>query len=395
MSASIDYDLQAERFNARPILLLVGVLFLTFLPRMLLSPLLLRMEQTFALSRAEGGALFLFISFGFSGAMLCSGFVAERLHHRGTIVLSLTLVGLSQLLLAAAINVLMLRLGFVLLGIGAGLYTPSGIATLTGVAHARHWGKALAMHEVGPVLGFFAAPLLVNVAVQVAHWRVLFALLGLVCLVMAPTYKRVARGGRFPGAAPKPRHLLAIARHPAFWVVALFFILAAGLEVGVYSMLPTFLIVERGMSEPVANTLVAMSRLTALLLVVGSGLLADRLGAKLLIALAAISSGLATLLIGASTGAVLVVAVFLQPMLVAAFFPPGFVMMASVATDETRNLVVAMVIPIAYLFGGGLVPTVIGFLAEHGRFGTGFVIVGALMMASTAMLRTLPVKPAA
>lgn len=394
MSASVDYDLQAERFKARPILLLVSVLFLTFLPRMLLSPLLLRIEQTFALTRAEGGALFLFISFGFSGAMLCSGFVAERLHHRGTIVLSLTLVGMSQLLLAAALNIVVLRLGFVFLGIGAGLYTPSGIATLTGVAHARHWGKALAMHEVAPVLGFFAAPLLVNLALHVAHWRVLFLLLGLICLAMAPTYKRVAKGGRFPGAAPKPRHLLAICTHPAFWVVTTFFILAASLEVGVYSMLPAFLVDERGMSEPVANTLVAVSRLTALLLVVGSGLLADRFGAKLLIAIAAITSGLATIFIGASTGAVLVVAVFLQPMLVSAFFPPGFVMMAGVATDETRNLVVAMVIPIAYLFGGGLVPTVIGFLSERGLFSIGFVIVGALMMASTALLRTLPVKPA-
>ena len=385
-----DQDLDIQRFDARPILLLVSVLFLTFVPRMLLAPLLLRIEAGFGLTRAQAGALFFYMSLPYSAAMLGSGFVAARLHHRGTIVLSLVIVGLSLMLLSLAASAWLLRAGLALLGAGAGLYAPSGIATLTGVAHARHWGKALAMHELGFILGFFSAPLLVELALRFASWRVLYALLGVICLLVAFLYARVASGGRFAGAAPRLRHITAIFSQVTFWVVALFFVLAVGLEVGVYSMLPTFLVAERGMSETVANSLVAVSRLTSVLLVFSSGFLADRFGARLLIAVVCVAAGLATVLIGVAGGAALVAAVVLQPMLVSAFFPAGFIALAGVSSPQTRNLVVSMVIPLAYLFGGGVVPAGIGFLSQRGHFGAGFVVIGALMIAAVGLLRVLP-----
>ncbi|TVQ41148.1 MAG: MFS transporter [Spirochaetaceae bacterium] len=386
----VDHDFSIERFDARPILLLVSVVFLTFVPRMLLAPLLLRIEASFGLTRAQAGGLFFTMSGPYSAAMLASGFVAARLTHRGTIVLSLLIVGLSLLLLSIATTAAWLRVALASLGVGAGLYAPSGIATLTGVAHARHWGKALAMHELGPILGFFSAPLLAVLAVRFATWRALFAALGVVCLLFGFFYGRVASGGRFAGAAPKLSHVTLIWSQGAFWVVALLFILAVGLEVGVYSMLPAFLVAERAMSETLANSLVALSRLTALVLVFSSGVLADRFGARLLIAVVCTAAGVATVLIGITRGALLVLVVVLQPMLVSAFFPAGFIALAGVAPAERRNLVISMVLPLAYLFGGGIVPAGIGYLSAHGHFSAGFVIVGMLMITSMLLLRTLP-----
>ncbi|MFP4567086.1 MAG: hypothetical protein ACLFNX_11350, partial [Spirochaetaceae bacterium] len=52
--------------------------------------------------------------------------------------------------------------------------------------------------------------------------------------------------------------------------------------------------------------------------------------------------------------------------------------MAAVNRPEQRNLAVSLVIPIAYLFGGGIFPTMIGRLAEQDLFGLGFVIIGVL-----------------
>ncbi|TVR53322.1 MAG: MFS transporter [Spirochaetaceae bacterium] len=379
-----------EPFDPRPVLLLVAALFFTFVPRMLLAPLLLRVEESLGLSRVESGALFFFISGGYSAAMLVSGFVAARLEHRGTISVALGIVGIGLWVLSAAPTAPVFRLGLVTLGAGAGLYAPSGIATLTDTVSARHWGKALGLHETAPILGFFAAPLLVELAVRLATWRVLLLLFGAVCLAFAPVYYRVARGGRFAGAAPKVRHVAAIVAQPTFWIVAMFFVLAVGLEVGVYSMLPTFLVTERGLSGTAANSLVSVSRLTALLLVFSSGLLADRFGARLLIGIVCTGAGVVTVLIGVASGAVLVVAVLLQPMLVAAFFPAGFIVLTGVTNTETRNLVVAMVIPLAYAFGGGVVPTGIGWLSARGRFDVGFVIVGLMMIGAVALLRLLP-----
>ncbi len=381
---------ESDRFDPRPVVLLVGALFLTFVPRMLLAPLLLRVEKSFALSRVESGALFFFISGGYSAAMLVSGFVAARLQHRGTITIALGIVGIGLLVLGAAPIATVFRLGLVILGAGAGLYAPSGIATLTDTVSARHWGKALGLHETGPILGFFAAPLLVELSVRIATWRVLLVVFGAVCLVFAPVYFRLARGGRFAGAAPKMRHVVSIVSQPTFWIVAMFFVLTVGLEVGVYSMLPTFLVTERGLSGTAANSLISVSRLTALFLVFSSGLLADRFGARLMIGVVCTAAGIATVLIGVSGGAVLVAAVLLQPMLVAAFFPAGFIVLTGVTDSESRNLVVAMVIPLAYVFGGGVVPTGIGWLSARGRFDVGFVIVGLMMIAAVALLRLLP-----
>jgi MFS family permease len=374
----------------RPVILLMGVLFLTLLPRVLLSPLLLQIEQSFSLSRTQSGALFLYISIGFSVAMLGSGFVAERLHHRGTIVLSLMVVGGACVLLSLMSDIRLLRISLVIMGMGAGLYAPSGIATLTGAAQSRHWGKALALHEIGPIMGFFAAPIVAELAIRFANWRVLFALIGVCCISMALVYRRYSYGGRFPGAAPKIRHLRSIFSDRAFWVVALLFVLALGLEIGVFSMLPTFLVVQRGMTTTAANSLVAASRLTALALVFGSGFLSDRFGAKRLMVVVCTLAGLSTLIIGVAHGGVLAVAVFLQPMLVSAFFPAGLVMLSNVAAPDTRNLVISLVIPIAYLFGAGATPVGIGALSEIGMFGAGFVILGALMMMSVVFLRLLP-----
>ena len=147
------------------------------------------------------------------------------------------------------------------------------------------------------------------------------------------------------------------------------------------------------MSAGITNTLVGISRLTALPLVFTSGWLSDRLGAKRLIGAVAVCSGAATVAIGATGGVLLTVAVLLQPMLIAAFFPAGLIELSKIAPAETRNLTLALVIPVANLFGAGAVPSVLGHLAEGGHFGLGFVGVGGLMLAALALLPLLPDSP--
>ncbi len=382
-----------ERFNLRPALLLAGVLTITFLSRMVLSPLLLHIRAHYELTHAQGGALFFVMSVGFSVSMLLSGFVAARLNHRRTVLTSVLVVGVAMLLLGLSPPRALFYPGLVLLGAGAGLYGPSGIAILTDTARPQHWGKALAIHEIGPILGFFGAPVLATVVLRLAGWEAVFLVVGVTSLAVAALFVRHAEGGRFPGVPPSPQNVLRIWSIGRFWIVALFFVLAVGLEIGVYSMLPTFLVELRGWSEEVTNTLVGVSRLTALILVFTSGWLADRIGTKRLILGVAISAGLATVGIGVGGGPLLVTAVIVQPMLVAAFFPAGLIELSRIAPAESRNLAIALVVPIANVFGSGVVPAVLGQLAERDLFAAGFVGVGALMLAATALLPLLPGTP--
>ena len=71
-----------------PILFLVGILFFTFLSRVVFSPLLVQIEEELHLSHAKSGSLFLLISIGFAPVMLGSGFVSQRITHRGAILLA-------------------------------------------------------------------------------------------------------------------------------------------------------------------------------------------------------------------------------------------------------------------------------------------------------------------
>jgi NNP family nitrate/nitrite transporter-like MFS transporter len=382
--------MEHARLHLKPVLFLCGVLTLNFLARMLLSPLLLRIEQFYGISHAEGGALFFFLSLGYSVSMLGSGFVAERLLHRGTVLTSVFAVGLVLLLLSTGPPLALFRVGLVALGVGAGLYGPSGIAMLTGVAQAQHWGKALAIHEVGPILGFFLAPVLAGVAGTWTDWRGVFAALGVVSLVLGIFFWRFAEGGRFQGARPSPRNIWAIWRIGRFWVVAALFVLAIGGEIGVYSMLPAFLTDARGWAPATTNSVVSVSRLTALALIFSSGFLADRFGARMLIGAVCLSAGLATLAIGLGTGALLTVAVLIQPMLIAAFFPAGLIELSKVTPASSRNLAIALVLPLGNLFGAGIVPAGMGYLAERGAFPAGFAILGGILLLSLLLLRALP-----
>lgn len=374
----------------RPILFLLSVFTLNVVARMLLSPLLLPIEEHYGLSHAEGGALFLVISIGYSVSVFFSGFVARWLLHRGTIVASGAVVAAGLLVLASAPPLPAFYVGLALVGVGTGLYGPSGIAMLTGAAHARHWGKAVAVHEIGPIVGFFAAPVLASLAIRFASWQLLFGAIAAACLAAAVLFARLAHGGRERGTPPSPRNILRIWSIGRFWIVALFFVFAIGLEIGVYSMLPTFLVEEHGMTQGFTNTLVGISRLSALALIFTSGWLADRIGAKRMIGLVSLAAGAATVGIGAGGGALLVAAVLLQPMLIAAFFPAGVTELAKIAPPESRNLAISLVIPVGNLFGAGAVPAALGYFAERGHFGAGFVAVGGLMLTALALLPLLP-----
>ncbi|MFO8063452.1 MAG: MFS transporter [Spirochaetia bacterium] len=378
-----------DSFPVASTLLLVGVFFLTFLARSVLAPLLLPIEEDLGISHAEAGSFFLFISAGLMITMLFSGFVSRWANHHRTVALSVALVGMGLLALSVSYSLLWFRVALFFIGAGAGLYLPSGIATLTEVAHTRQWGRALALHELGPILGLSAGPLVAELALRFSTWRAMYAALGLVALCAAVVFARYGAGGRFHGAPPRWSALREVTRHRRFWVISFFFVMAIGLELGVYSMLPTYLVVERGMGQSLVNTLVSTSRLTSLVMVFAAGWLSDVFGVRRVIAAVAVASGAVTALLGWADGALLIAAVYLQPMLISAFFPAGLSALAGVGSPEHRNLSVSVVIPVAYLFGAGALPSILGRLAEADAFGLGFIGVGALMAAGAALTPAL------
>ncbi len=368
------------RSQVGPILLLTGIFFVNFLARIILAPLLPTIEKDLGISHGEAGFLFLLIAIGYLISLLGSGFVASRLTHRRTIVLSATSIGIALLGISVSSSQLGIRLGLIMLGLAAGLYIPSGISTLTSLVNPSQWGKALAIHELAPNISTLAAPLLSEVLLKWFSWRGALALLGAVSIVVGVAFAHFGKGGEFSGEAPSVTSFRTILAIPAFWIITVLFGLAIGGSLGVYAMLPLFLVTERGIDRYWANTLVALSRISGVGMAFLAGWATDRFGPRRTMVVVFFLTGSMTVLLGAVKGSWLVLIVFLQPMLAVCFFPAGLAAISCLGPPSSRNVAVSLTIPFAFLVGAGGIPTGIGIMGDSVSFALGFALVGVLIL---------------
>lgn len=368
-----------------PLSLLTGIFFLNFLSRIIFSPLLPAVEKDLGATHAEAGSFFLMISIGYFVSLLGSGFVSCRLTHRRTILLSAAAVGASMMFVGFSTSVWTVRLSLLLLGLAAGLYLPSGIASLTGLVPARHWGKAIAVHELAPNLGFFAAPLLAEGLLKAISWRGVAIILGAACVLAALAYSRFGKGGRFPGDAPTFGAVKTLGGSPAFCIVVAVFCLGISGSLGVYTMLPLYLVAERGIDRHWANTLVAFSRATGLGMAFLAGWLNDRFGLRWTLTAVLLVTGAATITLGAGPTPWVIAMVFVQPAAAVCFFPPGFAALSAAGPPRLRNMAVSIAAPVAFMVGGGAVPAGIGIMGDATSFGLGIALVGVLILSGAGL----------
>jgi NNP family nitrate/nitrite transporter-like MFS transporter len=376
-----------------PLLFLAGVFFLTFLSRIVLAPLAPLMEAEMGFSHAQAGSLFLFISLGYFPSLLCSGFISARLGHRRAIAGAALAAGLALGAAAGAQGLWGLRAGGFFLGLATGIYLPSGLATLTSLVRAEHWGKALAVHELAPNLGFVLAPLAVEFLLAWFSWRGVLGLLGVACLLAGLGFYWRGPGAGLKGQAPSLGNLRELLAGRSFWIMLLLFSLGIGGSLGVYSMLPLFLLSERGLHQQEANLLIAVSRLAGVGAAFVAGWATDRLGPRRALAGVLAASGALTLLLGLAQGLWLVVCLFAQPLLAVCFFPAGFAALARLGSPAARAVAVSLTVPLAYILGGGALPAMIGWLGEYLSFAWGLGLAGAVTVLSLGLLPLLRLSP--
>jgi NNP family nitrate/nitrite transporter-like MFS transporter len=275
------------------------------------------------------------------------------------------------------------------LGMAAGLYLPSGIATITELVSPKDWGKAIAIHELAPNLGFAIAPLLTEVLMGWFAWRQILMLLGLASILMGILFALFGKGGASPGEAPNFKILRSISADRSFWIMMVVFSLGLGCGLGLYGMIPLYLVSERGMERAWANTLLALSRILTTAMPIVSGWATDRLGSKNTLKVVLLTTSLLTAMLGLMPGSWVVLIVFLQPIAATSFFPPGFAALSQWAPQNTKNVAVSLTTPIASFLGSGAVPAGLGFMGEVGSFSMGFVILGGLLLGGALLVRYL------
>ena len=377
------------RSQMGPLFFLVGIFFLNFLARIILSPLMPAVEKDLKIGHDEAGSLFLLISLGYCAGLLASGFVSSRLRHRKTILLSAIAVGGALIVVAVSHHLWGIRFGLILVGMAAGLYLPSGIATVTELVKPEHWGKAIAIHELAPNLGFVTAPLLAEALLGRFSWREVLWIAGIGSMVAGAVFILWGKGGTFPGEAPNSKTLRTILVEPSFWIMIVLFGLGIGASLGVYAMLPLYLVTEKGMDRTWANTLVASSRVLTMGSAILVGWVTDRIGPKKTLMGVFMTGGIVTMLLGLVPGSWVILAVFLQSMVATAFFPPGFAALSRIGSPRIKNVAVSLTVPIGFLLGGGVIAAGIGIMGEMGSFSLGISLFGGLLFLGVLLVRYL------
>ena len=379
------YGKSASSSNLLTILLLTVTFFLNFISRIIPSPLMPNIETELSLSHGEAGSFFLLISLGYFVALLGSGFISSQLTHRKTIILSSATVGVTLLGISLTNDLQGVRLGLFILGMAAGIYLPSGIATLTSLISPKHWGKAIAIHELAPNLGFVAAPIVSEALLLWVSWRAVFALIGLSSLLVGAVLACFIHGGEFPGESPSLKSVWMFFSERSFWIMIVLFSLGISGFLGLYTMLPLYLVSEQGIDREWANILLSLSRVSGLIMVFIGGWATDRFGSRRVIQGVFFLSGTMTVLLGLVSGSWLIIIVFLQALLAVCFPPAALVALSSIGKQKAQNVAVSFTIPFAFLIGAGAVPTGIGIMADAGNFALSISLLGTLMIMGSIL----------
>jgi NNP family nitrate/nitrite transporter-like MFS transporter len=373
--------------------LLIVIFYLNFTARIILSPLLPVVEKDLGLGHGDAGSLFFYIALGYGLGLLFSGFIAARLIHRYTITLSSVMIGISLIFVSLSTSLTGIHFSLLLLGGFAGFYLPSGIATLTEMIPREHWGKAMAVHELGPNLGFITAPLLCEALLRFFSWREALGAFGVFTVLMAGVFWGYGRGGTEKGKQPSFPLMKEVFTNPSFLVMTVLFMVSIGSSLGLYTIMPLYLVSEMGLDRGFANTIIGFSRAFGIVAMYFAGLLSDRVGHKHTVTLFIITTGFLTLCLGFIRGPIATpVFLFLQGASAACLFPIGFTLIAFLFPDSLRSVAVSLVIFGGFILGGGFVPSFVGHWAEVYSFSSAFTLIGLLFLALLPLFLRLKIQ---
>jgi MFS family permease len=173
-----------------------------------------------------------------------------------------------------------------------------------------------------------------------------------------------------------------------FWFMAVLWVFATAANLGVYNVVPLFLVKERGIPMETANAIFGFSRVGGFFVAIAAGMLADRYGVKKILYIAFLATGLSTMGMATATSFYfLVVMLVIQATVCTAFFPVGLVAISMLSSFSERSLFTGASVAAGILGGLGLTPLFLGAVADVWSFQVGIFSVGVLTTLSCVLLR--------
>ncbi len=363
--------------------------FLNFSTRTVFSPILPLIEDSLSLSHGAAGGLFTSLAIGFSLTLFITGRFASDWGYKRMVMIGFIGIALFIFGLQKAESYLAFHILFFVLGVCSGTYLPCILPIITQTYEPRHWSKAIGLHETAPSLSIFSIPILVPLALHYFHWKSLLLILGIVPLLFLIPFWKVSVEPKHEKIYERSPYI-DLFRNKTVWIIGLLWIFSAASSLGIYSILPLYLIKERGMDFGFANTLLGISRAAGVIVPVTIGFLTDRFGFKVILKWSIFATGLSTIgLALSSTLLLILVTLILQALLCLAFFPVALIAISKLTPISERSMSLGFIIAIGVVFGTGGGPFILGLVADQMNFKVGIFGLGVLTALSSLTVRFL------
>jgi NNP family nitrate/nitrite transporter-like MFS transporter len=365
-----------------PLFIFWGLWYLNFSTRAVFSPILPLIEDTLSLSHGEAGGLFGSLAIGYSLTLLAAGRFAAVWGYKRTVISGFIGIGLVFIGLQWAESYTAFHILFFFLGVATGTYLPSILPIITETYESKHWGKALGIHDSAASLSIFSIPILVSIGLYFLSWRILLLILGVGSLLLPIYFWKIAMEPKRERSQPKSL-LLGLFKNKSIWIIGFIWIFAAGSCLGIYSILPLYLIKERGIDFHFANTLFGISRVAGTFVSILTGFLIDRYGYRTMLIFSLVTTGLSTIGLSLSSSLPMILTtLILQATLSLAFFPAGLAAVSNLTVLSERSMAIGVAVSIGVIFGMGGAPFALGLIADRYSFQVGITWLGILTTLS-------------
>jgi NNP family nitrate/nitrite transporter-like MFS transporter len=358
--------------------------FINFSVRIIFSPILPIVEDEFMVNHAQASSIFIFLSVGYGISVIFSGLFSGKFGYKRTIVSSSASLSLVGFLIPLVHNFFLLYLFAFVLGFFVGLYLPSAIPLITEYYSERNWGKAIAVHDSGAQIAIFSTPFIALLLLHFFPWRGIFV--AFACIFLACSVIFYFAAGEVKISNPPKTTFREIIKIKSLWLMAIIWIFSAGVNLGIYSITPLYLTKELQLDIGYANTILGISRLGSVGVAIACGFFIDRFNLRKFMFILMIITGFFTVLMGLVSVKYMGIVLFLQAFFVTGFFPAGLVAMAKTFSREMRSLATGIILAISIVFGGGIIPYLLGVSGDLYSFRLGITILGILVIPAGTLI---------
>jgi MFS family permease len=362
--------------------------------RLVFPALLPAVRRSFGMSLSTAGLLITVLWMAYASTQFPGGLLADRYGERNVLVAAIALGGLGVLVVTGATTTATFFAGTVGVGVGVGLYGTTRLTVLSDV-FADRTGTAIGIAQAAGNVGTTVLPPISVAIVAVVGWRWGFGALVPTFLVVAlALWVVIPRQAGSGGESTRPlwtdvRAVTRAMSTRALGLGTISMVLMMFVYQSFTGFFPTYLVVEKGLSEGAAATMLGVFFASAVVIQPLAGAARDRVGTRRTMSVLLVGAVGALLALPVVEGHTGLVAVTLLASSQLAFWPIGNAYIVETVPSEAKGTGFGLV-RTGFIGLGASGPVVVGALGDAGRFDGAFFLLAAIAAVVLVLARLLP-----